>query len=131
MSNACTQSFRTERHFGAGWPPYKINQKKASVKPNCGRQWIVSEEAGLGEDADRTGTELLLTDLDLGLTFMDVADTTGIQENVLRNHRNARRAYDAVLVLLAKLRLRRADRQAVEAKLALLRARLEGAGYQF
>jgi hypothetical protein len=69
--------------------------------------------------------EFLLTDLDLGLTFLDVAETSRDRETVRRNQRHAKRAYQTVLEFLEKLTLQESDRQMVESKLAVLRSRLE------
>ena len=78
-----------------------------------------------------TSAEFLLTDLDVAWTFMDVAETSGIEETVVRNHQNARKAYDTVLDFLSKLTLTASDRNAVEEKLAVLKTRLENAGQLF
>jgi hypothetical protein len=53
--------------------------------------------------ANRTGVQFLLTDANTDLTFMDVAEASTAPENVLRNHMNARKAYDAILRLLENL----------------------------
>jgi hypothetical protein len=76
----------------------------------------------------RTGAEFLITDLDTAMVFMDVADTSGDKETVARNQRNARKAYNTVLGFLSTLALMPSDRQAVESKLAVLKARLEAVG---
>ena len=51
-----------------------------------------------------TSVEFLLTDLETGLTFMDVAQTSGNQEIKQRNHTNAHVAYDTVIRLLPKVK---------------------------
>ena len=82
---------------------------------------------------------LVLTDLDAALTFLDVAEVTLREDGVTRtqammwrNRENARTAYDTVLRLLAKLPPTAADRErpTIDAKLALLKARLQAAGYE-
>ena len=75
--------------------------------------------------------EFLLTDIDVAMTFLDVAETSGIEETVTRNHQNARRAYDTVLSFLSKLTLHAGHRQQVETQLAVLKARLEAVGQRF
>ena len=63
--------------------------------------------SGFGEefsDTNRAGVDMLLTDLDTALTFMDVAQTSQIQDTIERNHKNARKAYDSVLCFLQKLK---------------------------
>lgn len=81
-------------------------------------------------DEKYTSPVFLLTDIDVALTFMDVAETTDIEDTVTRNHQNARKAYDTVLDFLSKLTLTPTDRQQVETKLAILKARLQAVGQQ-
>jgi hypothetical protein len=50
-------------------------------------------------DVNQSGVEFVLIDLDVGMTFMDVADASRVADTMSRNHNNARRAYDAVLRL--------------------------------
>lgn len=85
----------------------------------------------MGTESSRAALEFLLTDLDLAMTFLDLADTSTIPETVQRNRHNARRAYDAVLHHLPKLVLTISERQAIEKKLSVLRMRIETAGEQF
>ncbi len=82
-------------------------------------------------DANESGVAFILVDLDTALTFMDVAATSEIQENVERNHRNARNAYDTALHLLTLVRPDASQRKTIEDKLATLKARLEAVGYRF
>ena len=83
------------------------------------------------KDLTHTSAEFLITDLDLALTFMDIADTSNSAETGTRNRQNARHAYDTVREFLSKLALTASDRQAVESKLAVLKARLKAVGDQF
>jgi hypothetical protein len=86
-----------------------------------------SEESDYQEslnNSNRTGVEFALTDLDLALVFLDVAATSTDSETVRRNHENARTAYTTVVDLLEKLSLDGTQRQEVETKLAVVRARL-------
>jgi hypothetical protein len=82
-------------------------------------------------DLNRSGVSFLLTDLDIGMTFMDVAATSRIEETTRRNHTNARTAYDTVLRLLENLTPTADERRAIDAKLASLRMRLQAIGQQF
>jgi hypothetical protein len=75
--------------------------------------------------------EFVLTDLDLGLTFMDVADTTHSEHTASRNHSKARTAYDTVLRLLEKLSPSDPEQQAIEEKLTILKTRLQAVGQKF
>ena len=82
-------------------------------------------------DLNQSGVSFLLTDLDLAMTFMDVADASRTEETTRRNHTNARTAYDTVLHLLEKLSPNADQRQAIDAKLASLKKRLHAVGQQF
>ena len=81
-------------------------------------------------DLNQSGVSFLLTDLDLAMTFMDVADASRIEETTRRNHTNARTAYDTVLRLLEKLTPNADQRQTIDAKLASLKTRLHAVGQQ-
>jgi hypothetical protein len=90
--------------------------------------WTVSERF---HDPNQTGVQFLLVDLDLAMTFMDVAETSRLEDTKHRNHKNARKAYDAVLQHLEKLKPDAGQRRVIDAKLARLKTRLEAAGQQF
>jgi hypothetical protein len=81
-------------------------------------------------NANQTGVDLLLVDLDLALTFMDVAAASHIEETRRRNHHKARTAYDTVARLLGKLTPDAGQRQAIDARVADLKRRLQAAGQQ-
>lgn len=81
-------------------------------------------------DGNRIGLEFLFTELDLAMTFLDVAQTTGIQETVARNHRNARTAYDTVLSLLKTLTPTATQQIAIDDRLTVLKTRLLAVGQQ-
>lgn len=54
-------------------------------------------------DANQNGIDFVIADLDLALTFMDVAEVSHIEDTVRRNHNNAHKAYHTVLRLLENL----------------------------
>jgi hypothetical protein len=80
---------------------------------------------------NQNGVNFVLVDLDVGMTFMDVAETSRVDEITRRNHDNARKAYDAVLRLLQNLTPSLSERQAIDAKLSILKARLQAVGRKF
>jgi hypothetical protein len=82
-------------------------------------------------DLNQTAMQFLLGDLDLALTFIEVAEVSGLQDTKDRNYKNARKAYDTALHLLEKLKPDAGQRQVIDAKLARLKTRLEAAGQQF
>jgi hypothetical protein len=79
----------------------------------------------------QTGVEFMLIDLDLAMTFMDVAEGSCLEDTKHRNHKNAHKAYDAVLHHLEKLKPDAGQRRVIDAMLARLKTRLETAGEQF
>ena len=79
-------------------------------------------------EGNTIGVEFLLAELDIALTFMDVAEGSQIPENVSRNHKNAHDAYDSVLRHLPKVRLSAAQSEAINGKMAVLTARLKAVG---
>ena len=80
---------------------------------------------------NQNGVNFVLLDLDVGMTFMDVAEASCVEETTHRNHNNARKAHDAVLRLLENLTPSLSERQAIDAKLAILRDRLQAVGQRF
>jgi hypothetical protein len=83
------------------------------------------------EDANNIGVEFLLTDLEIAMTFLDVAEVSRIPETVRRNHQNARDAYDSVLRLLHYVTPDARQQRVIDDKLRTLKARLEAVGQQF
>jgi hypothetical protein len=76
----------------------------------------------------RAGAAFLLTDLDVGMTFLDLATTSTNPQTRQRNRENAQKAYDAVLHFLPRVIFTEAETKAVHEKLELLRNRLEAIG---
>jgi hypothetical protein len=72
--------------------------------------------------------EFLLTDLDVALTFMDVADTSEFRSTADRNHQNARNAYDTVVAKLREVTPNPTQKAMLDEKLAALRSRLKAVG---
>ena len=81
-------------------------------------------------DSPRAGARFLLADLDLAMTFLDLANTSQIKENVRRNRQNAHTAYDAVCHLLPRLVLTAVEWRCIQRKLLEATTRLEAAGGQ-
>lgn len=76
-------------------------------------------------DSRRLTFDLLLADIDLGLTFLNIAKSSGVKETVLRNQRNARKAYEAVACKLETASLDDAARQTAEGRLHALKQELD------
>jgi len=119
-------------YWGSVWSQvllfYGTNNKAAC--PSV-QQWSVGDWADSFSDLNQSGVLFLLTDLDLAMTFMDIAEASHIEETTRRNRTNARTAYDTVLRLLEKLTPNADQSQAIDAKLASLKTRLQAVGQQF
>lgn len=75
--------------------------------------------------------EFLRTDLETGLTFMELAKSTRNKATRQRNHGNARQAYDCGVALMQNLSLDNTQREELAKRLALLKSRLQKVGQQF
>lgn len=71
------------------------------------------------------------TDLDVALTFAQIASQTGDRDKAVRNQRNARKAYDTLVRYMDSASLDRSDLDAITRKLALLKSALLGLGERF
>jgi hypothetical protein len=80
-------------------------------------------------DAHRACARFLLVDLDLGITFLDIAKTSRNAETVQRNLNNALIAYSSSMRFLPRLTLTALEDMAIKEKLARLKTRLECLGY--
>ncbi len=78
---------------------------------------------------NQTGIDFLLTDLDLAITFMVLAEVSRNAATVRRNYENARTAHDTVVRLLERLTPNAKQRRAIDAKLAFLETGLQAVGY--
>jgi hypothetical protein len=87
--------------------------------------------SGRYPEINQNGVNFLLADLDVALTFMDISETTHSEETAHRNHNNARKAYNTVLHLSERLVPSASERQVIDAKLGILKARLQAVGQQF
>ncbi len=79
---------------------------------------------------NQTGIDFLLTDLDLAIMFMVLAEVSRNAATVRRNYENARTAHDTVVRLLERLTPNAKQRRAIDAKLAFLETGLQAVGYQ-
>jgi hypothetical protein len=79
-------------------------------------------------DANRFSVKILITDLDLAFTFLQVARTSTNPATRQRNRENANKVYDAVRHFLPRLRPTAEERQAIEGKMSSLKAQLQALG---
>src|SRR5262249_53141103 len=80
----------------------------------------------LETDLANSAFEFLMIDLDLALTFMNVADTSRVEKTVKRNHKYAQKTLESVQRFLKKLKLDTRQRISIDSKIAELEARLCG-----
>ena len=83
------------------------------------------------EDINNTCVEVLLTDSNLALTFLSVAETTENKETADRNVHNARKAYDSIQSSRVRYVLTDAQTTILDTNLGEVKARLEGLGKTF
>ena len=83
----------------------------------------------LVEKSNQIGVEFLLSDLDTGLTFTDVAIVTNSPGGSSRNFNKALEVYRTVTRLLPRVSPSADERSRIDSRLAELKRRLEKAGY--
>jgi hypothetical protein len=83
--------------------------------------------------ARRLCAEFIMTDIELGFTLMEVARTSRIAEVASHNQKNARMAYDAILLFLPRSlpAFSATELEDTESKLAELKSRLQQLGETF
>jgi hypothetical protein len=82
------------------------------------------------DESQRVGVQFLMADLTMGLTFLDVAQTTESEETRMRNCQNARTAYEAVVNFLPRVSPSDEEWATLEAKLRKLKDRLVALGLE-
>lgn len=85
----------------------------------------------LRDDFERLCLDVLLTDVDLALTFTSVARNLSGRGAISQTVQNARRAYDVISTKRSNLVIKEDDCSELDSKLALLRRRLEEFGEKF
>jgi len=76
-------------------------------------------------DCHRACARFLLVDLDVGITFLEIAETSRNEETARRNRNNALIAYRSSVQFLPRLKLTAVEDRAIKGKLYRLKARLE------
>ena len=79
-------------------------------------------------DASDAGVQLLLTDADIALTFLDAAKISANKEGRSRRIHEARKAYDSILHLMTHLKPDPAQLEVLNKRISKLRQRLIEAG---
>jgi hypothetical protein len=82
-------------------------------------------------DSNRIGVQFLFTDLEVALSSLAIAATSGDLAIKQRNWRNARKAHDAALHLLSRLTPTNEELQRINERLSALRLRLQAVGEVF
>ena len=89
--------------------------------------WNTSSK--LIEKSNQIGIEFLLSDLETGLTFTEVAIVTAFPAGSARNFEKALEVYRTVTRLLPRLSPSPDERSRIHSRLAELKGRLEKGGY--
>ncbi|MFZ3342593.1 MAG: hypothetical protein WA609_08010 [Terriglobales bacterium] len=76
----------------------------------------------------KTSTDFLKADIEMALTFAGIARSARISEERERNRRSARKAYDTVIRLIARVDLTDHDAKVLGRSLARLKSELRGLG---
>jgi hypothetical protein len=75
--------------------------------------------------------DCIRTDLDVALTFAQIACQTDDREKTIRTQHNARKGYDAGLQFMSTAKITRFDLEVIEEKLIGLKSALLGLGESF
>jgi hypothetical protein len=82
-------------------------------------------------DDDPIVARFLLSDVELALTFTEMAAQRKDRNTVMRTIQNARRAYDRIFLMQSTTRMADEDVAELNSKMSLLKARLAALGEQF
>jgi hypothetical protein len=85
----------------------------------------------IAEKLNRSGVELLMTDADLALTYVEIAETTRNASHSKQAVRDARRAYDVISAKRSEFRFSQEEAERLQAKLSSIRERLTKLGESF
>jgi hypothetical protein len=80
------------------------------------------------EQSQRVAVQFLIAELNVGMTFLDVAGVTARGDTRTRNEQNARTAYETVVRLLPRVAPTRHEFPDLYSKLGELRDRLQALG---
>jgi hypothetical protein len=75
-------------------------------------------------EAMNANIDFLLSDLDVAMTFLDVASITTVEENAQRSRQKAYKAYDFVINRLSKIKLNVSYQHQFDKKLTALNSTL-------
>lgn len=76
------------------------------------------------EELSTLNVDFIRTDLDVAITFIEIARQTQEREKAIRNLNNARKAYETVLLYLRVATLNHFEHECIERKLGLLKSGL-------
>lgn len=81
------------------------------------------------QESERVAVQFLIAELNVALTFLDVAETTGVDDTRTRNQQHAQTAYLTVQRHLPRVTPTQEELLALHGKLAILKGRLHELGY--
>ena len=82
-------------------------------------------------ELNRTSADFLKTDAETALTFSEIAQQTDDEAKMRRNRGNARKGYDTIIRLSARIPLSAEDEQFLTEKLSRLKRELQRLGEVF
>lgn len=85
--------------------------------------------AELREQSNRLGVQFVLTELEMALSFLDVADGTSNLERQQRLFENGKKAHHTIQRFIPRLIFSASEASIVNRKLQLIRARLKSHGF--
>ena len=103
-----------------GVPAFKTNRSRSNQTQIMKPERLAANIS----DAKQICVDLLITDTKVGLTLLDLAETTGNTADRSRRIRSARKAYRSILSLLARLRPRAEEAKILSKNLQTIKARL-------
>lgn len=89
---------------------------------------MANKNSRLMDETNRIGVQYLLVDVQTGLTFLDVADTTEHPENRARNLQNALKVYLTVQRLSSQVTPSVGEKMELGCRMEELKLRLNKAG---
>lgn len=90
---------------------------------------MMSSSLQVVEQSRRVAVQFLIAELNLALTFLDVAGTTERDETRKRNEQNAQTAYFTALRILTRVEPSDEEQPTVQRKLAEVKDSLHSLGY--
>lgn len=83
----------------------------------------------LKNESNETGVQFILVELEMGLSFLEMADHSSRPERQIRLYGEAKKAHDTIMGFMPRFTFTSSQQSVIDAKLHHLRSRLELLGY--